>query len=118
MENKLIAEFLGLKVDYNKSNNDYGIDGVPLTCYNYNSSWDLLMTVVEKIENLDLSNWYDEGNFMNVEVSIDTGHCNIYIQLNYDPPHNITGLSDYSLPKIELLYSQVVKFIEWYNSRK
>lgn len=115
--NKIVAEFLGYKVDYDKENNEYGINGKPLTCYNYDTSWNYLMPVIEKIESLNLSDWYDDENFMNVNCSIESGHCYIFIELNYDPPHRITGLSNYDIPKIELIYSQIIEFIKWYNKR-
>ena len=70
----------------------------------YFNNWNWLMSVIEKIEKLDLSDWYDEGNFMNIDVSIDTGHCYIFVQLNYDPPHRVCGESNYKMPKIKLVY--------------
>ena len=55
-ENKLIALFMGLEedgvdgylVDMDK---DYGYQIIHESCFLYNSSWDWLMPVVEKIEN-------------------------------------------------------------------
>jgi hypothetical protein len=117
LEVKLIAEFMGNEVEYFKETDEYGINGEPLTCYNYSTYWDHLMPVVEKIENLDLSDLYDDGNFINVNFSIDRGHCYVLVELNYDPPHRITGVSNYSTSKIELVYSQVLKFIYWYDNR-
>jgi hypothetical protein len=114
-KSKIIAEFMGYKVNYDKETDEYSVGGRSLTSYNYHGNWNSLMPVIEKIESLDLSDWYDEGNFMNVNVSIESGHCYIFVELNYDPPHRICGESNYSIPKIELIYNQVVNFIEWYN---
>lgn len=55
-ENKLIALFMGLEedgvdgylVDMDK---DYGYQIIHESCFLYNSSWDWLMPVIEKIEN-------------------------------------------------------------------
>ena len=55
-DNKLIALFMGLEedgvdgylVDMDK---DYGYQIIHESCFLYNSSWDWLMPVVEKIEN-------------------------------------------------------------------
>lgn len=117
-DNEIIAEFM--KVDFSLpymwrpgSTMEMRVEFL-----DYHKTWDWIIPVVEKIENLDLSVLYDENNFMNVEVSIDTGHCNIYVQLNYDPAHRITGISNYDIPKIDLVYSQVVNFIKWYNERR
>ncbi len=83
----------------------------------YHSSWDWLMPVVEKIESLELSDFYSEGNFSSVDVNIEKGHCYIYVHLNYDPPHRITGMSNYSMTKINLIYSQVLEFIKYYDNK-
>ena len=90
LETKTITEFMGNTVDYIIETNEYGVKGEPLTCYNYSTSWDHLMPVIEKIESLDLSDWYDKGNFANVNVSIESGHCYIFVELNYDPINNRT----------------------------
>tara|TARA_R110000796_G_C14484182_1_gene427030 strand:- start:377 stop:766 length:390 start_codon:yes stop_codon:yes gene_type:complete len=117
LETKTITEFMGNTVDYIIETNEYGVKGEPLTCYNYSTSWDHLMPVIEKIESLDLSDWYDKGNFANVNVSIESGHCYIFVELNYDPSHRVTGLSNFDISKIELIYSQVIAFIKWCNDR-
>ena len=90
---------------------DYGL-------FKYHNSWSSLLPVIEKIESLDLSDWYDEDNFMNCNVSIENGSCYIFVELNFDPPHRITGRSQGNITKLELVYSQVLEFIKWYNKRK
>jgi hypothetical protein len=81
----------------------------------YSNEWNWLMQVAEKIDSLDLSDFYDEGNFMCVNVSIENSSCYIFVELNFDPAHRITGQSGGEVTKLKLVYSQVVEFVKWYN---
>ena len=59
----------------------------------FNTSWDALMQVVDKLESLDLKDkiysWEDSRgtnyNFQCVEVEISSGKCWITIELDLDP---------------------------------
>ncbi len=94
--NKLIAEFHG-EFDVWKPTD--GIYPFPLK---YNSSWDWLMPVVEKIESLD-------GNFI---VTIEALYC--VISENGENP--IIECQQHET-KIENVFQVVIQFIEWYNQQ-
>jgi hypothetical protein len=102
--NKLIAEFMGME--------DYQEMGEYVTP-NYDSSWDWLMPVVEKIKKIPS---YDRDKFSTyVVISFNTKiysgayggskpHSNIYFNKTFSG--NTT---------IEATYKAVVEFIKWYN---
>jgi len=93
--NKLIAEFIGWDLS-NKS----------ITLINrleFNSSWDWLTSVVEKIEQL------------NHPVYIHGNTCTIYEHVGKDHGWEIECVYP---TKIEATYNAVIKFIEWYNKNK
>ncbi len=78
-DNELIAEFMG----YRPAVEDISINA-------YDTSWDWLMPVVEKIEGLGY--FYSDSDGERIQVT------------------NIQGKS-----KIEATYKAVVEFIKWYN---
>lgn len=89
-KNKLIAEFMGYSQphpDYPNSTYWYREDGSILTILLYDTSWNWLMPVIEKI--LDIS------------LNLDT------MEMYY----NITD----SIPNFKNTYNAVVEFIKWYN---
>jgi len=129
--NKLIAEFMEVPVlkELNKIYYDINKTGKIIYSLNdvllgYHKSWDWLMPVVEKIESLDLQEWFykwDDGgriryNFMCVNVWIEFNRCYIDIDLELDPAKNIT--SQKCKTKLEATYQAVVEFIKWYNVQK
>jgi len=92
-DNRLIAEFMGIGSDYLK----------------YNSNWNWLMEVVEKIESLTDIN--SSGCFMvlesigfNAKFILDDG------TRIFNPCKGET--------KIEAVYNACVEFIKWYNLNK
>ena len=102
--NKLIAEFMGMKED------EYPND-LPKSAYlfgnfmdneiQYHSSWDWLMPVVGKIENL--SN----------KIFIDTDSVIIDIH------HEVTPIiTDCKKDKINAVYEAVIQFIKYYNQQQ
>ena len=140
--NKLIAEFMGAKIKSKRfyymptlSKNlsydacywfeDFNItyDGINVNNLKFHESWDWLMLVVEKIENLNLKEffykWNEEEkiryNFMSVCVDISYNYCNIYVELELDPPYEISSVTLNN--KIESVYKAVVNFINWYNEK-
>ena len=136
--NILIAEFMGFGIIqsniYNIPVTDsiIGIGYVPEKM-EYNSSWDWLMPVVEKIESLDLEidhNYcYSVGNF---EDGISSGRRKIdmivrSVYLLIDRDEVRLTLSDNGCTtdelynrgsKFENLYNAVIHFINWYNENK
>lgn len=73
----------------------------------YHSSWDWLMPVVEKIEDLD-----DKFYF----VKIHSGGCFIH-PINNTKAYNVKQYQA-GKSKIEMVYATVVEFIEWYNKHQ
>ena len=113
--NKLIAEFMSLEII---------TDGISWfdTNYkslgNYDSSWDWLMPVVEKIENLEFGKWYVhiQGNTVNIEDgNDDIGLWDFHI--NNDDPIMSIFPSNKNLKPIEAVYIAVTEFIRWYNEQ-
>ena len=119
--NRLIADFMGWKINYENPNID--------TTMKHHTEWNWLMPIVEKIEDLDLSEWMykwedlEDGmryNFEGISIEIQNKRCWIYINLALDPMRTInekTFNKEYN-SKIEATYAAVVEFIEWYNERK
>ena len=102
-ENKLIAIFMGYECFNPKSwcivldkNTTTGIN----TWAKYNSSWDWLMPVVEKIESLGF------------RVEIIGLTCSIYT----NSEENIY-VDEPAMTKTEATWQAVVEFIKWYNSQ-
>lgn len=85
----------------------------------FNSSWDWLMPVVERIENLEFGKWYVhiQGN----TVSIEDGNDGIGLwdfHINNEDPCMSLHQSDKNLKPIEAVYIAVTEFIKWYNESK
>ena len=105
--NKLIAEFYG---------DISGITSYPDERYEFHSSWDWLMSVVEKIESImDVYH----GRF---GVHIVSNDCTIQStrfrpdKKIPDPPHYFNYITLDT--KIESTWLMVVRFIKWYNIQK
>ena len=102
--NKLIAEFMGVNVitldDVRKNKDPYhsSSDGYLKDDLKYHSSWDWLMPVVEKIENLGY------------EFTIIESRCNI----NHNTDHSEEELFHIETlgSKLDTTYQAVVKFIK------
>jgi hypothetical protein len=141
--NKLIAEFMGYRYyphtreetlpGWRKEKAHPKISGTYLTRVHknlaYHRSWEWLMTAVEKIESLDLSEemHYWEGddeevryNFEGISVEIENRRCWIYLNLQLDPMFTInTKTFNEEYPtKIEASFRAVCEFVEWFNKRK
>ena len=118
-DKELIAEFMGLipnphrKGDYTKpedyletNSGKFGHWETPC----YDTSWDWLMPVVEKIEQFQFDDGeYDEGD------EPDTAFLRRFkggmVRINRFPIHHYET-------KIEACHAAVVEFIKWYNDQK
>ena len=129
--NRLIAEFMGWST-HPKHGDKYLInkskDRVNLPWYsecnweaslrefNYHSDWNILMSVIEKIENTKIKDYSistditDDKTFINVWHYGDGGKWSILISnLNEE-------YKDFN--KMQRTYKAVVKFINFYNKQK
>lgn len=100
--NKIIADFLGLKtiserdfLDYNYDTNDLGILHI-LESKKYDTDWNQLMEVVEKIDGIK-KGMFIEGNLPNQE----DWEGNNFLSTN-----------------IKETYNACVEFIKWHNEQK
>jgi len=94
----------------------------------FNTNWEWLIPIVEKIESLDLKDnhykWKNGEetyyNFQCISVDISRNTCWIGIELNLDQPITINkkSASKHFKTKIEAVWTAVVEFIEWYNKNK
>lgn len=137
--NRLIAEFMGYKIEnkgyqtleYHSSNESSWVDreGEIVTLngqevsdsdnepyFNledlpFNESWDWLMSVVEKIENLEK---------LAGTVFIIQNHCTIKSNMLGDKTvmSNRGQCYQEENSKLSNSYSAVIEFIEWYNDQK
>lgn len=101
-ENKLIAEFMDMKVSTDgtqvKDENWFYVD-LEST---FNTSWDWLMPVVERIEEIERIGVHIEGTY----VSIKTDESGKDVEI-------VRGKTTFS--KLESTYNAVVEFIKQYN---
>jgi hypothetical protein len=108
--NKLLAEFMGC---YQNNEGFWGFENTPnhkkwhtdrfLDCTKYDTDWNWLMQVVEKIEN------YNE--FTNVLFAPQGCAIDVYIENGF-------AFSNDCNTKIEAVYNACVEFVQWYNSSK
>tara|TARA_R100001480_G_scaffold135528_1_gene132689 strand:+ start:644 stop:937 length:294 start_codon:yes stop_codon:yes gene_type:complete len=91
--NKIIAEFMGV-VFHDDENQYYNADGLHIgNTLHYHTSWDWLMPILGKIEDL------------NYELPEDSN-------LIGDITHGLVSID------IEMTFEAVVEFIKWYNQNK
>lgn len=111
--NKLIAEFMGWQKSIYENlpdrmyKDNYSI-GKPINQFEYNSSWDSLMPVVEKIETINRYNEYYPDM-----VTIWKNCCKIN-----DGNNGNELFCNYATTKIEAVYRTVIEFIKWYNQQE
>ena len=140
--NKIIAEFMGVKQDLESGNymlphysGKYVVNPLtqgrnydewadrytdenyntgyllPLEYLQYNTSFDWLMEVVEKIENLT-----DKNNFVLYDINIYPDGVIVLDQEEHEKVSITRG--DGFTSKIEMVYNACVEFIKWYNEQK
>ena len=95
-DNELLAEFIGFDV---LSNGHYQYESeLTRTLPEFNSDWNWLMQVVEKIESLNHKN--NEEHFQLVSFI-----------------HHWLRRKHKELTKIEAVYNACIEFIKWYNEQ-
>ncbi|HUQ67178.1 MAG TPA: hypothetical protein VM101_13535 [Flavitalea sp.] len=118
-DNELIAEFMGAywpehpKNEYDssflyKDNKRW----LQVDALKYNTSWDWLMPVVEKIENTEVVSIETVGLGEKMNVQINKRFCKIWFPFENDKPL-ITEIRN---TKIEAVYKGVIRWIKWYNN--
>ena len=124
--NKIIAEFMGK--EWNKS----FFAGVSIInpsniTYKFDTDWNWLMEVVEKIESLDINKFSKqlgredvkpiEGKFY---LTVFDNQAEFLASVYYwQHDNNIKGLKkENGNSKIEAVYNACVEFIKWYNENK
>lgn len=112
--NKLIAEFMGAVPTKALGTETWDVpnmDGLQFVLF-YHSSWDWLMPVVEKIEQI--------GEDLPIVYVVINGYgCEISYMINHNWPEDRDVIADVGYPeaqsKIESVWKAVVKFIEKHN---
>lgn len=122
--NKLIVEFMGA-IAYKKAAHSHCFkkapSGIPSWSDNYltigdlqyNTSWDWLMPVVEKIESI----WDDFHGYFGVHISSNS--CCIQgtkLNTTIENPHYAYFNEVVADTKIQATWQAVTGFIQWYNN--
>jgi hypothetical protein len=100
--NKLLAEFLGMELTTDGISQLYYTEDRSLRQIpKFQTDWNWLMQVVQKIESL--------GN----DILITTN----YIQIGFDEGEQFIVVEEVNV-KIEAVYQAVLEFVNWYNEQK
>jgi len=115
--NKLIAEFLGFET-YEANgyiNVHYSDNNVrTLQDTHYQTDWNWLMEVVEKIESLKNNYFIFDISTFNVDIfCLNTDNTIIRVRGHFSKLNNGKELN-----KIEATYKACILFIKWYNENK
>lgn len=105
---KTVAKFMGLGIQLHMVESPLNGEYIYIEDLEYNSSWDWLMPVVEKIER---TNNGTDDNYFNVTIGCGFD-CTIF-----DAHHELI-INTCEQTKIKTVYKAVVEFIEWYNKNK
>lgn len=118
--NKLIASFMDNPLVYDGVGDRDKLSSYIDKKFNvhyYNSSWDWLMPVVDKIETIQLPS----PAVVKVRVEIGRNSCVIFKGEFHDDMDGFISCVDYDdsgQTKLEATYKCVVDFIQWYNKNK
>jgi hypothetical protein len=137
--NKLIAEFMGYvlhdlgdgKSPYYNHNNKYLKPCAVIRLdkgekLQFDSSWDWLMPVVEKIESLtnyvntveyNKSNYLGAFYFSILTIPFSSITQHVYINAEHKKMMGKDVTDSWADTKIEAVYKVVVEFIKWYNGK-
>lgn len=111
--NILLAKFMGF-IDNGSSEDGFLIHpntnyDISISSLNYNSDWNWLMQVVDKIESIIV----DEDNSFNVTIGA-TNYC--VIQNSNGELYE--SIEDYGDSKLMTTYIACTAFVKWYNQNK
>lgn len=103
--NKIIAKFMKNEAQFKPTEDDYY-----LNYCKYLSSWDSLMPVIEKIEDLDFNNRVSHTYSIHITGNGTTAYKNLYSgNDNIISRHNVHNRRLYCTWKV------IVDFINWHN---
>jgi len=110
--NRLIAEFMNYNLEIVNNEvyftHDDMLESLSDEELHFDTDWDWLMTVVDKIEN------YNEFT----SVLFYPNSCTIIKSREFPADDNYFEISIDSFTKIEAVYNACVEFIKWYNKNK
>lgn len=108
IEKKIIADFMGILYSYiddtfyiNAKNKEEFGRWVKCEDLKFNSDWNWLMEVVEKIETLE-----------SIGIDFYKGCIDVY-----NEETNLIRINRKGLTKIEAVYNACLEFINWYNEQ-
>lgn len=121
-DNRLVAEFMGLRIDsHPKEDEEWLVDeknhksiyhNSPVQEMAFDTSWDWLMPVVEKIANTTIKGTPPMNSDQLVRIEIVAGGY-VKIENLRDTPIFTNVSQRGSL--INAVYAAVIQFIQWYN---
>lgn len=116
-ENELIAQFIGQHITLPGLRREVMIKSYYMDELKYNTSWDWLMPVIEKIGKAELAGGR-YGKF--VDFTISPTESSGWIFWRIDTPGDQNQPQSYPTEGtlIERVYKAVVEFIKWYNEQK
>lgn len=125
--NILIAEFMGGRIGgsgicHMPDGNKYFVKEMTISTdrvLKYNSSWDWLMPVVEKIEALKLGNVTINGKIIHFDcavVEISNTFCDIHLYGADSVYKDLVRVRDQKT-KFNAVCRAVIEFIQWYNEQ-
>src|SRR5687768_11495120 len=104
-DNELVAEFMGQPLTLLHDTGYYGTIEHKIDYQMYQSSWNALMPVVQKVRSICVA----------VEISYSLGTV---CKICYNNGKNFEWLSIEDNDGIRAVYKAVVEFIKWYNDQK
>jgi hypothetical protein len=96
----------------------------PVTYLEFDTDWNWIMPVIEKIESLDESETHYQwehidgstiSNFVNYEVDIERNECRIWMNLELDPP-DLVAKGEMGNKKESTVHA-IWEFLNWYNEK-
>ena len=122
-EGEIVCDSNGNEVDDINNEPYYDLRSLP-----FNSSWDWLMPVIDKIENLDVSDLHykfdvegeERSNFSHFDFDMEcrtNGYSScVWMELQLDPVQMVAGDFKKIYPtRIESVWNTVVEFIKYYE---